>query len=180
MKICCPAMTFLLLLAVAPIPAVASAEAEDDDGETRALEIFGWVERVELLDGELSMKAKLDTGALNSSLHALEIQRFRREGKRYVRFTVTDPETAEPKELEKRLVRNVRIVRHNGEYQRRPVVEMDICLGPYRRVVEVNLVDRSELIYPLLLGRTALKGVALVDAADTFQNYPACDDESGE
>lgn len=169
---------FFLLLVGTPVSVIATASA--GDGDARAMEIFGWVERVELMDGKFSMKAKLDTGALNSSLHALDIERFRRDGKRYVRFTVIDPETGEPKELEKRLIRNVRIVRHNGDYQRRPVVEMEICLGPYQRVAEVNLVDRSELIYPLLLGRTALEGIALVDPANTFENYPACKDESGE
>lgn len=154
-------------------PALALAEPKNSE-DARALEIFGWVERVELLDGKFSMKAKLDTGALNSSLHALDIQPFRRDGRRYVRFVVVDPDTEELTELEKPLVRNVRIVRHSGEFQRRPVVEMDICLGPYHRNVEVNLVDRSELIYPLLLGRTALEGSALVDSGSTFQNYPAC------
>lgn len=171
-------LIFFLLLSAAPLSVSVAASTEDDDA--RSLEIFGWVERVELLDGEFSMKAKLDTGALNSSLHALGIERFRRDGERYVRFTVMDPETGEPKELEKPLERNVRIVRHSGDYQRRPVVKMNVCLGPYERMVEVNLVDRGELIYPLLLGRTALEGAALVDAANTFQNYPACDGENGE
>lgn len=171
----------MLLLSVLFAPALW---AEDEHGneveDGRVMEIFGWVERVELLDGKFSMKAKLDTGALNSSLHALDIQRFTRDGERYVRFVVTDPDSGETRELEKPLVRNVRIVRHSGEYQRRPVVKMDICLGPYHREVEVNLIDRSELIYPLLLGRTALEGAALVDSGSTFQNYPACNGQAGE
>jgi hypothetical protein len=145
-----------------------------DEVEPRHLEVFGWVERVELLDGKFSMKAKLDSGAANSSLDATDIERFRSDGERWVRFTVTDPETDERVTLEKPLVRNVRIVRHSGDHQRRPVVELPICIGDQRRVVEVNLIDRSNFIYPLLLGRSALAGYALIDSGAKFLFSPQC------
>lgn len=144
------------------------------ESEEYRLEIFGWVERVELLDGKFSMKAKLDTGAANSSLDATHIERFRRDGDRWVRFKVSDPETDEYVMLEKRLVRNVRIIRHSGDHQRRPVIELPICIGDQRRVVEVNLVDRSNFIYPLLLGRSALEGYVLIDSGQTFMFSPQC------
>lgn len=137
-------------------------------------EIFGWVEWVKLMDGELRLKAKLDTGAATSSLDATNIERFRKDGKRWIRFTVTDPETGDLLELEKRLVRNVRIVRHSGAHQRRPVIKMPICFGTQRREVEVNLIDRSNFIYPMLLGRSALEDYALIDSGSTFQNSPRC------
>ena len=146
-----------------------------DHGEARHLEIFGWVERVELLDGKFSMKAKLDSGAANSSLDATDIERFQRDDERWIRFTVTDPDTEEQVTMEKELVRNVRIVRHDGEHQRRPVIKLPICLGHQRRVVEVNLIDRSNFIYPLLLGRSALEGYALIDSGATFLFSPECD-----
>lgn len=144
------------------------------------LEIFGWVERVELLDGTLSMKAKLDTGAATSSLDATDIERFRKNGERWVRFTVTDPDSKDTLTLEKPLERNVRIVRHDGEYQRRAVVKMPICLGDQRREVEVNLIDRSNFIYPVLLGRSALEGYALIDSGQTFEFSPSCSDEADD
>ncbi len=150
------------------------ANALADEVDAHHLEIFGWVERVELLDGKFSMKAKLDSGAANSSLDATDIERFERDDQRWVRFTVTDPESEEQAVLEKPLVRNVRIVRHSGEYQRRPVIELPICLGDQRRVVEVNLIDRSNFIYPLLLGRSALEGYALIDSGETFLFSPQC------
>ena len=155
--------------------------AEAGESEQFRLEVFGWVERVELLDGKFSMKAKLDSGAANSSLDATEIARFRRDGERWVRFTVTDPETEEQVTLEKPLVRNVRIVRHGGEHQRRPVVKIPVCIGDKRREVEVNLIDRSSFIYPLLLGRSALEGYALIDSGQTFLFPPQCPpaDEDG-
>lgn len=163
-----------LWLVLACAVMAAPLHAGDSDDKHRSMEIFGWVERVELLDGMLSVKAKLDTGAVTSSLDATGINRFRRGGKRWVQFTVTDPETGESMQLEKLLERNVRIVRHDGEHQRRPVVKMDICLGGFHRSVEVNLIDRSNFIYPMLLGRSALDGIALIDSSSTFLNAPHC------
>lgn len=162
-----------LILALVFTSSMAYADEPRDD-EPRDLDIFGWVEWVELLDGNIRMKAKLDTGAATSSLDATDIERFRKDGKRWVRFTVTDPESEEQLVLEKRLVRNVRIVRHGDEYQRRPVVKMDMCLGDRLQEVEVNLIDRRNFIYPLLLGRSALEEAALVDSGSTFQFSPAC------
>lgn len=168
-------------LVIALALALVAFSVQADDQDSRALEIFGWVERVELLDGDLSVKAKLDTGAATSSLDATNIERFRRDGERWVRFTVTDPESDDVLELEKPLSRNVRIVRHSGEHQRRAVVKIPVCFGPFAREVEFSLIDRSNFIYPVLLGRSALKGHALVDSGETFINYPDCHfNESGQ
>ncbi len=172
-------IVFGLILSVAWAMSVIPVHA--NDGDPAALEIFGWVERVELLDGDLSVKAKLDTGAATSSLDATNIERFRKDGERWVRFTVTDPETDDSIELEKPLSRNVRIVRHSGEHQRRPVVKIPLCFGPFSEEVEFSLIDRSNFIYPVLLGRSALKGHALIDSGETFINYPDCvSDEKGQ
>ncbi|MFO7288222.1 MAG: ATP-dependent zinc protease [Gammaproteobacteria bacterium] len=165
--------SFLVVLAaLLGTPAASLAGAQED---FRVLEVFGWVERVKLLDGKLSVKAKLDTGAATSSLDASNIERFKRGGRSWVRFLVTDPATGETLEIEKPVVRNVRIIRHDDESQRRPVVKLDVCFGPFLREVEFSLVDRSNFIYPVLLGRNALENFALVDAGATFLNYPSCD-----
>ncbi len=145
--------------------------------ERHELEIFGWVERVKLLDGDLAVDALLDTGAQNSSLDATNIRRFRRAGQRFVRFTVTDPESKDQLTLEKPLVRNVRIIRHDGNHQRRPVIKLPVCLAGKLREVEVNLIDRSQLTYPMLLGRSALKDFALVDSGQRFLHPPSCNFE---
>lgn len=163
------------LLAAACLIGIQATAAGSGDMDQTEFEIFGWVEWVKLMDGELRIKAKLDTGAATSSLDASNIERFRKDGRRWVRFTVTDPETNDLLELEKRLVRNVRIVRHDGQHQRRPVIKMPICFGSERREVEVNLIDRSNFIYPMLLGRSALKEYALIDSGSTFQNSPRCE-----
>lgn len=142
----------------------------------RSQEIMGWVEWVHVFDTDFRVKAKLDTGAATSSLDATGIEAFKRDGKSWVRFTVTDPATAESEVLEKRRKRVVRIVRHNGKHQKRYVVELDVCLGEERQSIEVSLIDRSQFIYPLLLGRSALEKMSIVvDPSDTFVMSPSCD-----
>ncbi|MGY6553275.1 MAG: ATP-dependent zinc protease family protein [Wenzhouxiangella sp.] len=153
-------------------PATAKAEANE-------LQIFGWVEKVQLFDGDLAVYALLDTGAQTSSLDASGIYRFRKDGQRMVRFTVTDPETGDELTLEKPLVRNVRIIRHDGNHQRRPVIKLPLCLGGQLREVEVNLIDRSQLTYPMLLGRSVLQDFALVDAGQRLLHPPSCNFNNG-
>ncbi len=163
------ALIILQLVLAGSLAWTATTAAEREE-----LEIFGWVERVKLLDGDLAVDALLDTGAQNSSLDATNIRRFRRGGQRLVRFTVTDPESQDELTLEKPLVRNVRIIRHDGNHQRRPVIKLPVCLGGKLREVEVNLIDRSQLTYPMLLGRSALKDFALVDSGQRFLHPPSC------
>ena len=161
-------------------PAVAGdTTAADDPAGNEGKQIFGWVEWVRVQGTDWLLKAKLDTGAKNSSLDARDIEEFRREGERYIRFTVVDRDSDQHVTLERELERVVRIKEHAGQYQRRPVVELTFCLGDLLRTVEVNLVDRSQFIYPLLLGRSALDGRAVVDAQLTFTRRPMCSGVEG-
>lgn len=153
--------------------------ADTAAAEPNQMQIFGWVEKVQLFDGDLAVYALLDTGAQTSSLDASQIRRFRRDGNRMVRFTVTDPESGDELTLEKPLIRNVRIVRHDGNHQRRPVVKLPLCLGGKWREVEVNLIDRSQLTYPMLLGRSVLQDFALVDSGQRLLHPPSCDFQNG-
>jgi hypothetical protein len=138
--------------------------------------VYGWVEFAELhLDGQpLKLKAKLDTGARSSSLDATDITPFERDGRRWVRFRVSRSGLQETLLMEQPVVRYVRIKRHSGPYDRRPVIHLPLCLGDELRTVEVNLTDRGRFIYPLLLGRKALTRLAVVDPARTFVREPRC------
>ena len=148
-------------------PATAKKKSED-------LQILGWVERVEIIDLDLEVKAKLDSGAATSSLDATDIRVIKRDDGRWVKFNVTDPETGEVFELDKKRVRRVRIKRHNGEHQLRQVVKIEVCVGGVQNEIEVSLIDRSEFFYPLLLGRAALEDVAVIDPGETFIGEPHC------
>ena len=155
-------------LAAFALPGAAAA-AEPD--------IFGWAEPVVLEETGFQLEAKLDTGADTSSLDAIDIRRFRRKGVSYVRFTVVDQSEGEEVRLERPLLRRVLIKRHDGDSQRRSVVSLTVCLGEHRRKVEFSLIDRSRFDYPVLLGRSALAGIAIVDPDEINLSEPSCDNE---
>lgn len=139
--------------------------------------VYGWVEFVELhLNGQpLKLKAKLDTGARSSSLDAVDIEPFERDGQHWVRFRVSLPGLEQSAVMEQPVVRHVRIKRHSGASDRRPVVRLSLCLGDEMRSIDANLADRGRFIYPLLLGRKALAHVAVVDPGRTFMRDPNCE-----
>ncbi len=144
----------------------ASAETKDT---------FGWIERVTVTEMSRGVKAKLDTGARTSSMHAENILPFRKGDIQMIGFDIVDPDDGTLTRLERPLARYVRIREHDGSFQRRPVVWMWLCLGTHRRRVEINLVDRSQFNYQLLLGRAALQGHAVVDPDETYTTTPSCD-----
>ncbi|MFK8031858.1 MAG: ATP-dependent zinc protease [Gammaproteobacteria bacterium] len=137
--------------------------------------VFGWLEKI-ILSPELRWKldAKLDTGADTSSLDAIKIRRVRVKGKRYVRFSVRNPETGETVSLRRPYVRTVRIRQHSGDHQKRYVVLMEVCLGDAERMIEVTLTNREDFDYPVLLGRSALAGLAVVNSSSTYTSEPGC------
>lgn len=159
-------MPILVLVVAILAPAQANAEVKL---------LLGWIETV-MLDPRLGLEldAKLDTGADTSSLDAHNIRRVRVGEKRYVRFSVRHPETGEWVELRKPYLRRARIKRHNGEYQRRYVVRMLVCVGDRTRSIEVNLIDREQFEYPMLLGRSALAGWSVVDPDLEHMTAPSC------
>ncbi|SDB45245.1 Uncharacterized conserved protein [Desulfonatronum thiosulfatophilum] len=147
------------------------AQADDTDVRT----IHGWIERIEVLPEGISLKARMDTGATISSLNALNKQYFRRDGKRWIAFDIIDPEDPENfVRIERPLIRHIRIVRHDGDFQRRPVVSIGLCIGPHYREEEMSLIDRTQLLYQALVGRNHMRGIILVDSAETFLHRPNC------
>lgn len=149
---------------------VAATDAVAQQGKL----IFGWVEEVVISRGEFTLHAKLDTGADTSSLDAQNISRFEREGEPWVRFTIVGERPGQRTRLEKPLVRDVLIKRHRGPSQRRPVVVVPVCLGPFLMDIEVNLIDRSNFNYPVLIGRAAMQNIAVVDPERAYTHEPDC------
>lgn len=156
------------------LPAAAVIADEEAPGKTTELKILGWVENVYLRDPDIKLKAKLDTGAETSSLGAIIVKKFRQDGKRWVRFQVEDPRTGELTTVVRERQRTIGIVRHFMENQVRPTVLMTFCISGVEREVEFSLIDRTEFIYPVLLGRNALEKFTLVDAGDTFMAEKGC------
>ncbi len=140
--------------------ALPLAAADDSAGEHKV--VAGWIEHARV--GELlHVEGKLDTGADGCSLDVDRLSEFQRDGRRWVRFWVEDPEDDDRRiRYERRIVRWTVIERHGAD-DRRPVVRLDLCVGSVARRVEVNLVDRSDFDYPLLVGRNFLSGAFVID-----------------
>lgn len=139
--------------------------------------IAGWVEKISFLDSELIVKVKLDTGAKTSSIFAKEIKKYKRDGKNWVDFTLVlqdKDENIHEVPMSTPRARRVRIKNHDGDHDRRVVVNLPFCFDGRRREAEFTLADRSEYIYPVLLGRAFLTGVAIVDPDATFLTKPTC------
>lgn len=137
--------------------------------------IFGWVEWVCVKPENIAIKAKLDSGARTSSMNAQNLTEFERDGETWVRFKIDHPETGEPIEMEQKVVRFLRIVQHDRESQRRPVVELEVKLGDIHQKAEFSLVDRSNFVYQILIGRNYLKGLGLIDSEETFLAGNPCE-----
>lgn len=125
--------------------------------------IVGAVEWVYLELPKHHYMARVDSGAATSSLHAYNITRFERNGKRWVRFVLKNGDDQEI-EVETPLVRIASIRQASSEeLDRRPVVSMKVYLGNVQQETEFTLTDRSDMTYPVLLGREFLRDITLID-----------------
>jgi hypothetical protein len=147
-------------------------------GLCQNINVAGWIEKVKIYPGALVVKAKLDTGARNSSLNAKIVEQFGQDGKTWIRFEVYD-HRGRKVTFEKKIHRIAKIKLRSRKIQERPVVKLGICLGQIYKEVEINLVDRSYFNYQMLLGRNFLAGAFLVDSGTTFNTKPDCQKDAG-
>lgn len=132
---------------------------------------IGWREWVSLPDwGVPWVKAKVDTGARTSALHAFDVETFDRAGERWARFTIhpwqdthADPVLVEAPLLDHRAVRS-----SSGSAHERPVVHTSMRLAGLVVAVEVTLTRRDEMGFRMLIGRQALRRAFLVDPARSY------------
>ncbi len=134
---------------------------------------IGWREWVALPDlGVPAIKAKVDTGARSSSLHAFDLERFARNGGDWVRFTVhplqRDWRTSIAVEvplLEMRVIRNPG---GGGREELRAVVRTSVELLGERWPIELTLTRRDRMGFRMLLGRSAVRRRFVVDPGRSF------------
>ena len=144
------------------------------DGKT----IIGWLEQVYLPQYDFVIKAKIDTGAKNSSIHAMDVEYISKEkgeGSR-VRFKTMDLEKR-CQIIEAVVVREARIRKSTLRTITRPEIELEICFGGIRKRIRVNLEDRGGMNYRMILGRTALEGDFVVDVSKKYIARPSCQKE---
>ncbi len=133
--------------------------------------VLGWSEWVALPTlGVQRIKAKLDTGARTSAIHAFDIEPFTEGGVSMVRFNLHPMQRSAELEvactaplLNRRSVRS-----SDGSLSRRMTVVTPISIAGVTWDIEVTLVGRDEMGFRMLLGRQALRGRALVDPAATY------------
>ncbi|AOZ12607.1 MULTISPECIES: retropepsin-like aspartic peptidase RloA2 [Pseudomonas] len=145
--------------------------------------LYGRYEYIKLPEIGETLQAKMDTGALTASLSAKNIETFTRDGEPWVRFQLAT-KGASDKVYEHKVARISKIKNRADEDDdkeepasaKRPVVDLEMCLGSVKRTVEVNLTDRSSFNYPLLIGAKALRefGAAVNPARRYTADKPDC------
>ena len=136
---------------------------------TRAL--IGWREWAGLPDlGVERLKAKIDTGAKTSALHARDIEPVDIDGAPHVSFLVEAMRDGAPVHMrcceavaDRRLIRS-----SNGAEERRFMIRAALRLGVYECEAELSLADRGAMEFPLLVGRDALGDRFVIDPAASF------------
>ena len=145
--------------------------ADSSDSSSGSLPLIGWRERLALPElGVSSVKAKIDTGARSSALHAFDIEFFDREGVAFVRFRVHPTQknkkktiTVEAKLLDKRPVRS-----SSGETETRPVIETMVATKSHQWPIELTLTNRDVMGFRMLLGRQAVRSRFLGDSGLSY------------
>jgi hypothetical protein len=132
---------------------------------------FGWREWVKLPDlGLAVIKAKVDTGARTSALHAFDLRPFIEDGKQCIEFSIhpkqRDLDTVQICQAD---VLGERLITDSGGHQeKRWVIETGLVIGEHTWPIEMTLTARDNMKFRMLLGRTALKNKALVDASASY------------
>jgi hypothetical protein len=156
------------LLCMLPCFAIANPNANEACDELAGLDIIGEVEHVSILPHEFKLNARIDTGAIGSSLSAADILQFERDGKKWIRFLIKHPDTKKTVEIESPLVRTAKIKRHETQAQERFVVNLVVDISDQVFKGDFSLTDRSQFEFPVLIGRNILSNRFLVDVNRRF------------
>jgi hypothetical protein len=161
---------FAVSIFLTPLSSTAATNIPVDEAcpNISGFVIIGEAETVTIKSKDLRLKARIDTGAQTSSLDVFAQQPFERDGKKWLRFSVNDPDSGKLIDFERPVQRIAEIKRHGAEDMKRPVVKLKIMLGNIEMEREFTLADRSKFTFPVLIGRNVLSGKYLVDANRKF------------
>lgn len=154
-----------------PAPRRSAGARPQPPGEIDGKTHVGWVEMVALPGlGVERLKAKIDTGARTSALHVTRMRVVDTTGGPHRRpiLEITVPGGRRPTVV-RVTVRAYAMVRDtSGRIERRPVIETALKLGPLQRRITVTLTNRGDMLYPMLVGRTALGPGIVVDPSRRY------------
>ncbi len=158
-----------LSAALAPLAAAAEDEPR---GEPITL---GYIENIAVGNKALEMKGKLDTGADTSSVHAYNVKVYQRgERDNWVKFRLVGKDGRAIR-YDQNIIRFVHIKAKTGGTIRRPVIHLPLCVGGRWGRAELNLADRGDFEYEILIGREFLANRVLVDSGRTFMAEEECE-----
>jgi len=149
----------------APQPKPVAAPPATNTAGKLHLPIVGAIEWAKIEPADIWLEARIDTGAESTSVHAEDIQLVEKDGKRFVRFVLVDPKSGNSYQQEIRLRRRVIIKQTAGPSEKRYVVKMWVTLGDVKSRIDVNLSDRKDFEFPLLIGRNFLTDAMIVDVS---------------
>ena len=135
--------------------------------------VIGWREWITLsgLECPTPIKAKIDTGAATSALHASKLEYFAVDGHPWVRFTIRPHQrrTGGATRVVAPVIDERQVRSSNGKSELRPVIETEISLGEQVWNVELTLTRRNAMGFRMLLGRRALRRRAVVDVGSSYR-----------
>jgi hypothetical protein len=137
--------------------------------------VIGWREWVALPDLPVDrIKAKIDTGARSSAIHAFNVRRFQRDGVHWVRFAVHPQQrSARGEVVVEAPVLEYRTVRSSGGHETiRPVIITKVAWNGLAWNVELTLAARDAMGFRMLLGRQAIRGRMVVDPGKSYLGEP--------
>lgn len=138
--------------------------------------LIGWREWIALPAlGIDRVKAKIDTGARSSALHAIHLKPLQDQGKTLIQFEVQPIQRSTSKTIavtaelfDERSIRS-----SNGKTQIRPVIRTPVVLGTEEWFIELTLTDRDAMGFRMLLGRQAIRKRFLIDAGRSYLQEPS-------
>ncbi|MDE1461994.1 ATP-dependent zinc protease family protein [Spartinivicinus poritis] len=149
-------------------PAEKTKANEEEKEPTDQKLVVGELEKITLTPPGITYDARIDTGLSTSVLHAIDITPFERDGKKWVKFKVKDPESGEITEISRQVVKKVKAKQPDSDGQKAYIVKMNVRLGAIEQRISFSLTDRSNYDISVLIGRNFLKDMAIVDVSKQF------------
>ncbi len=164
----CAVFAALILVTAPPLAAA------DDDPRGNVVTL-GYIENIAVGKLGLEMKGKLDTGADTSSVHAHNVKVYQRgEKDNWVRFRLIG-KNGRSIRYDQNVIRFAQIKTKTGGAIRRPVIHLPLCVGGKWGLAELNLADRGDFEYDILVGREFLANRVLIDSGKTFIAEDECE-----
>lgn len=139
---------------------------------------YGRHERVQVLATVgIEIDSRLDPAAATSTLRAVDVKYFNKDGGMWVRFTIDNGGVLPGSRLtvERPVLKDVRVRQRDGSVEHRPTIELPLCVGRARLDTRLSLSDRSNYTAPLTLGAADIAKLGAVDAAREYTVEPMCE-----